>query len=190
MTANTAPPPGVNTEVSRPRVGFGHILLTVPHLALLGVLGTIAATVCFSLLTAGLASLFAFGVGLAVLVGLVYVLFGIGWFELERVRSLYGFEVAPLRLRERTRPGFGGWVRAISRQSIDGRMWLAILSFSIGSFFGLIVLRLMATVAWNLAIMVGGEATGALLGPWRFFGPDLEAFGLFGIFDDLTSPLW
>ena len=190
MTANTAPPPGVNTEVSRPRVGFGHILLTVPHLALLGVLGTIAATVCFSLLTAGLASLFAFGVGLAVLVGLVYVLFGIGWFELERVRSLYGFEVAPLRLRERTRPGFGGWVRAISRQSIDGRMWLTILSFSIGSFFGLIVLRLMATTAWNLAIMVGGEATGALLGPWRFFGPDLEAFGLFGIFDDLTSPLW
>ena len=190
MTANTAPPPGVNTEVSRPRVGFGHILLTVPHLALLGVLGTIAATVCFSLLTAGLASLFAFGVGLAVLVGLVYVLFGIGWFELERVRSLYGFEVAPLRLRERTLPGFGGWVRAISRQSIDGRMWLAILSFSIGSFFGLIVLRLMATTAWNLAIMVGGEATGALLGPWRFFGPDLEAFGLFGIFDDLTSPLW
>ena len=70
MTANTAPPPGVNTEVSRPRVGFGHILLTVPHLALLGVLGTIAATVCFSLLTAGLASLFAFGVGLAVLFSL------------------------------------------------------------------------------------------------------------------------
>ena len=74
MTANTAPPPGVNTEVSRPRVGFGHILLTVPHLALLGVLGTIAATVCFSLLTAGLASLFAFGVGLAVIAFLMQYL--------------------------------------------------------------------------------------------------------------------
>ena len=59
----------------------------MPHLAALGVLGSIAATVCFSLLTAGLASLFAFGIGLVVLVGLVYVLFGIGWFGLEQVRG-------------------------------------------------------------------------------------------------------
>lgn len=177
-------------EHPRQRLTFGRILLTVPHLMALGALGTIAATVCFSLFTAGVASLFAFGVGLVVLVGLVYVLFAIGWFELERVRGLYKLRVASLRLRERTRPGFGGWIRAIARQNIDGRMWLAILSFSIGSFFGLIVLRLMATAAWNLALMVGGEPTGALLGPWRLFGPDADILGALGFFGELSSPIW
>jgi signal transduction histidine kinase len=66
-------------------------------------------------------------------------------------------------------------------------MWLALLSFGIGSFFGLMVIRLAATAAWNLAIMSGGEQIAGLLGSMRLFGPDFDGLGLF---EGLTSPLW
>ena len=187
MTANIAPPLGANIGAARPRISFGSILLTVPHLAMLGVFGLVFSIVLVTMIATGVPLVLLAGFGLLVLVAVVYMLFGVGWFELERARGLYGLDVAPLRLRSRVQPGFGGWARAIARQSIDGRMWLALLSFGIGSFFGLMVIRLAATAAWNLAIMSGGEQIAGLLGSMRLFGPDFDGLGLF---EGLTSPLW
>src|SRR5688500_10602581 len=107
MTTHTAPPPQA-TAVKPPR----RIFLTILHLAAVGVIGGIIFTTLAGLLGTGLGLLFAFGIGLVLLVGLVYALFGVGWFEIARVGALYDTPIAPLRLRRRDRPGFGGWLRS------------------------------------------------------------------------------
>jgi signal transduction histidine kinase len=114
------------------------------------------------------------------LVGLVYLLFGVAWFEVERARGLYRFSRASLRMRTAERPGSAGWLRSLWGQCLDGGMWAALVSFTVGSLFGLIVLQLLMVAAWNLAIMAGplrllgvfsslwvdSSLTGALSSPW------------------------
>jgi signal transduction histidine kinase len=104
------------------------------------------------LLGTGLGLLFVFGVGIVVLVGLVYALFGVGWFEIARVAGLYRVPNAPLRLQPRDRPGFGGWLRSLGRQAIDGRMWRAVANFAITAVLGFVVLRLFWAFLWSIFI--------------------------------------
>ncbi|MCK2033270.1 sensor domain-containing protein [Microbacterium sp. KSW4-4] len=104
------------------------------------------------LLGTGLGLLFVFGVGIVVLVGLVYALFGVGWFEIARVAGLYRVPNAPLRLQRRDRPGFGGWLRSLGRQAIDGRMWRAVANFAITAVLGFVVLRLFWAFLWSIFI--------------------------------------
>lgn len=148
---------------------FRQVLLTVPHLAVLGIAGAMVFPLAISLFSAGLGTALVVGVGLVLLLALLYLLFGVAWVEVERVNGLYGFESERLALRRRERPGFGGWFRSIWRQAIDGRMWSALLSFGLGSLFGLFVLPMIALIVWNVALLTGGEAAGATLGPTRFF---------------------
>lgn len=175
-------------DARRSRIGFGRVLLTAAHLAALGFLGTIVFAFLITLLTAGLGLLVVFGIGLVMLVGLVYALYGVGWFEIERVRGVYGFEIASLRMRPRQAPGFAGWLRSIGRQSIDGRMWSALVSFGIGSLLGLIVMRLIATAAWSLGLLTGGDSVAT--GPWALFGPELEILDPTSVLSAFASPLW
>lgn len=172
------------------RIGFGRVLLTALHLVALGVLGSIVFAIALSLLTAGIATAFLLGLGLILLVALVYVLFGTGWFEIERANSLYRFGTASLELRRSEQPGFGGWLRSLGRQSIDGRMWAALLSFGIGALFGLLVTRLAMLFAWNLAIMIGGASAGTMMGPGRFFGTFGTGWGGFDTMQTFSSPWW
>ncbi|PMC05367.1 hypothetical protein CJ226_04545 [Microbacterium sp. UMB0228] len=104
------------------------------------------------LLGTGLGLLFVFGVGIVVLVGLVYALFGVGWFEIARVAGLYRVPNTPLRLQPRDRPGFGGWLRSLGRQAIDGRMWRAVANFAITAVLGFVVLRLFWAFLWSIII--------------------------------------
>ncbi|MPT13454.1 MAG: hypothetical protein E2601_00860 [Microbacterium sp.] len=104
------------------------------------------------LLGTGLGLLFVFGVGIVVLVGLVYALFGVGWFEIARVAGLYRVPNTPLRLQPRDRPGFGGWLRSLGRQAIDGRMWRAVANFAITAVLGFVVLRLFWALLWSIII--------------------------------------
>lgn len=171
MTTQTATPPQA-TAVKPPL----RIPLTILHLAGVGVIGGIINATLIGILGTGLGLLFAFGIGVVFLVGLVYALFGVGWFEVARVSALYRTPIAPLRLRPRERPGFGGWLRALGRQTIDGRMWRALANFAIAVVLGFIVLRLAAAFAWSVVIsfapltsaesVVGPFGGGAVLVAW------------------------
>ncbi|MDH5146908.1 histidine kinase, partial [Microbacterium sp. RD12] len=65
---------------------------------------------------------------------------------------LYRVPNAPLRLQPRDRPGFGGWLRALGRQAIDGRMWRAVANFAITAVLGFVVLRLFWALLWSMII--------------------------------------
>ena len=151
MTNQTAPtmasaPPA---DASAKRTPPLRLFLTVLHLAALGVLGAIVISILAALFGTGVGLLLVFGVGLLFLAGLVYALYGVGWFEVARVRGLYDLDITDLQRRRRQRPGFGGWIRALGRQSIDGRMWRALANFAIACVFGFFVLRLFWGLVWS-----------------------------------------
>ncbi len=152
------------------------VLLTVPHLAVLGIAATAVFSFAVSLFSAGIGTALVFGVGLVLLVALLYFMFGVAWLEVERVNGLYGFAAPRLTLVPRERPGFAGWVRSLWRQTIDGRMWAALLSFATGGLLGLLVLPMSALFVWNLVLIAGGENLGVALGPARFFSISASAW--------------
>jgi signal transduction histidine kinase len=190
MTTHTAPPP--QAAAVKPPL---RIFLTVLHLAGVGVLGGIIFTTLGGLLGTGLGLLFAFGIGIILLVGLVYALFGVGWFEVARVGALYRTPIAPLRLRQRDRPGFGGWLRSLGRQAIDGRMWRAVANFAIAAILGTIVLRLFWSLIWSVIIsfapltdaesVMGPFGGGGIPVAWAplvgILGIAASAVGIFGL---------
>ncbi|MEW2009388.1 sensor histidine kinase [Microbacterium sp. NPDC078814] len=147
MTTQTATPEAAAT--GKPPL---RIPLTILHLAGVGVIGGGIFGMLGGLLGTGLGLLFVFGVGIVVLVGLVYALFGVGWFEIARVAGLYRVPNTPLRLQPRDRPGFGGWLRSLGRQAIDGRMWRAVANFAISAVLGFVVLRLFWALLWSIII--------------------------------------
>ena len=147
MTTQTATPAPV-TAVKPPL----RIFLTILHLAGVGILGGAIFGMLGGLLGTGLGLLFVAGSGLVLLVGLVYALYGLGWFEIARVGALYRTPIAPLRPQPRDRPGFGGWLRSLGRQAIDGRMWRAVANFAISALLGFIVLRLFWGLVWSIFI--------------------------------------
>ncbi len=128
------------------------IVLTALELAALGVLGAGIFGALTGLFGAGLGLIFVFGVGAFLLVGLIYALFGLGWFEVARIDALYRVGIAPLRLRDSGRPGFVGWLRSIGRQSIDGRMWRALANFALACIAGAVILRLFWSLVWSAMI--------------------------------------
>lgn len=132
------------------------LFLTVVHLAALGVIGSAVLSVLGSLLGAGLGTILILGIGAVILVGLVYALFGVAWFEVARVDGLYGFGLAPLRWRRQERPGFGGYLRMLGRQSIDGGMWRALANFTLATIAGVIVLRLVSGFVRSLFLIISG----------------------------------
>ncbi len=125
------------------------LFLVLLELGALGVVGTGVLGALVGWLGAGIGLVFAAGIGLVLLVGLVYAFFGLGWFEVARLNGLYGFELPPLRLRQRERPGFGGWLRALGRQAIDGRMWRVLAHFLLACVLGTLVLRMVQWLSWS-----------------------------------------
>lgn len=125
--------------VSKPPL---HLLLTLLHLAALGVVGFTVTIVLLTLMGTGIGML-VIGVGLIMLVALVYALYGIAWFETFRVGGLYGIPVTAPQWQQRRTPGFGGWFRSVLRQSVEGRMWRAVANFAIASAMGVAVLGLV-----------------------------------------------
>ncbi|WP_255572579.1 sensor histidine kinase [Leucobacter tenebrionis] len=126
------------------------IAMTILHLAAVGVVGFTVIGLLFGALGTGLGLLLVLGIGAVVLVGLVYALFGIAWFETHRVSGLYLLDTPTLRLSPQEQPGFKGWLRSIGRQSIDGRMWRALANFGIASLMGIGVLGLAQGLVHSL----------------------------------------
>jgi signal transduction histidine kinase len=177
MTTHTATPSPATA--TKPPL---RLVLSILHLAGIGVIGGFIFATLSGLLGTGLGLLFAAGVGIVLLVGLVYALFGVGWFEVARVSALYKSPITPLRWRPRDRPGFAGWLRSLGRQAIDGRMWRALANFAITAVLGWIVLRLAFGLVWSIAIsfapLTGADA---VMGPFGGGGIDPAWAPLIGI---------
>ena len=92
------------------------------------------------------------GIGLVLLLGFVYALYGLGWLETARVDGLYSLGLPGLRPRARTHPGFGGFLRMVWHQFIDPSMWRAVASAAISTILGLVVLPLLSIFASGIVL--------------------------------------
>lgn len=146
--------------------------LTLVHLAALGILGNIALSVLIAFFSAGVATAVVLGIGLVILTGVVYALFAVAWFEVARVDGLYGFGLAPLQWRWPERPGFGGYVRALVRQSIDPAMWRAMANFTLAAVLGAVMLQLLNFLVGAAFFAFSGIGLDVVRGP---FGWELAA---------------
>ena len=124
----------------------------IAQLAALGVVGPIVFTVLLTLLGVGLGLVPVLGIGLVLLLGFVYALYGVGWLETARVDGLYSLGLPGLRTRVRTRPGFGGFLRMVWQQFIDPSMWRAVASAAISTILGLVVLPLISLFASGIVL--------------------------------------
>lgn len=128
------------------------LFTTVLHLALYGTVGVGVLGGFFALLATGVATLPILGVGLVFLVGLVYVMFGLAWFEIARVNGLYVLDLSPLGLQPRPQETFGGWLRSLGRQLQDGRMWWALASLALSAVLGAVFIGLVQTLVDSIAV--------------------------------------
>ncbi|MBP6686159.1 MAG: sensor histidine kinase, partial [Leucobacter sp.] len=86
------------------------IVTTILHLVALGLGGSLVFALTMVLLGLGLGLMLVFGIGLLFLVALIYVLFGLAWFETERVNGLYDLSGPPLRTAAQRGEGLGGFI--------------------------------------------------------------------------------
>ncbi|RGE18553.1 sensor histidine kinase [Leucobacter sp. wl10] len=171
--AATAAPVPLPTAPVQPQNGSRppfRIALTILHLAALGVIGFTIIAFLFAALGTGIGLLLILGLGAVVLVGLVYALYGISWFETHRVSGLYRLDVSPPAWSDPTGPGFKAWLRSVGRQSVDGRMWRALANFGIASLMGVGLLglvqwfvRSVISVFTSFSVWWQPEIVGALL---------------------------
>ncbi|WP_282837666.1 sensor histidine kinase [Microbacterium flavum] len=131
------------------------------QLAAVGVVGSLVFGLLITLLSAGVGLLPALGIGLLFLVAFVYAMYATAWLEYERVEGLFGFGLRSLAPVPRDRPGFGGWLRCLWRQLIDGAMWRGIASAAIATILGLFVLPLVGALASSIVLLfaplLGGD---------------------------------
>jgi signal transduction histidine kinase len=128
------------------------VIGAVAQLAALGVVGPVLFTIVFTLLGTGVGLTVVFGVGLVLLVGLVYALWALAWLENARVEGLYGFPVPPLTLRRPPRPGFGGVLLMFWRQAISPDVWRGVASIAVSTVMGLVTLVLASILAASIAL--------------------------------------
>ena len=114
--------------------------LTLLHLAVLGTVGWGIVGLLAGLIGLGVGLLFVFGIGAIVLLGVFYALFGIAWFETERVASLYDIPAHPLAWRSHPQPGFVGYLKSLGRNLTHGRMWAALGNFLLACLMGTILM--------------------------------------------------
>lgn len=142
MTNSVAQPAAEAGQLAAPTRPPLRIALTILHLGALGLVGWIVLTVLITLFSVGLGMVVVLGVGLILLAAMVYALYGTAWYEFARVSGLYRLDLPDLRLRPQTQQGFGGYLRWLARQSVDGPMWRGIGSFFFTTFMGTVVLGL------------------------------------------------
>lgn len=131
MTSTTAPQ-AVN-KTPRPPLRLG---LTLLHLTVMGTLGMITVGLISAAISAGFGMIFLLGIGLLVLLGVLYALFGLAWFEIERIAHLYHVPAHSLTWRPRVQPGFVGYLKSLWSNLTNGRMWAALGNFLLASILG------------------------------------------------------
>ena len=139
---STPTPSGVH-PTSRPPLRLG---LTLLHLAVLGTLGWAVIGLLIGAIGAGIGLLFLFGVGIIVLLGVFYTLFGLAWLEIERVASLYDIPAHSLKWRPRTEPTFGSYIRSLGANFAHGRMWAALGNFVLATLMGAVMIAALRSM--------------------------------------------
>lgn len=122
------------------------------HLAVMGSLGWVTIGLIFSAIGAGIGFLFLLGLGLIILLGVLYALFGIAWFETERIASLYDIPAHRLAWRPRTQPGFVGYLKSLGYNLVHGRMWAALGNFFLASVMGALMLGALQAMLHALIV--------------------------------------
>lgn len=143
MTTATVSPPRSRPTTLAPLRVVG----AIAQLVALGVVGPVILGVLAALLALSLGFIPVLLIGLVLLAGFAYVLFGVSWLEAARVEGLYDFGLALPRIRRSGRPGFGGLLRTIWQQCIDPTMWRGIANFVISTILGLITVGLLTVLA-------------------------------------------
>lgn len=139
--------PDAETKPARPPLRLG---LTLLHLAVMGSIGWGIIGFLVSAVGAGIGLLFLLGIGVFVLLGVLYALFGVAWLETERVASLYAIGAHQLAWRPRTQPGFTGYLKSLGKNLANGRMWAALGNFLLASIMGLTMLVAFQAMLHNL----------------------------------------
>ena len=158
----------------------------IAQLAALGIAGAVAFTVLLTFLSVGVGLIPVLGIGLLFLVAFVYVLWATSWVEYERVEGLYGYGLPALRLRPNAGTGFGGWLRTLWRQFVDGQMWRGISSAAISTVLGWFVLPLLAWLVAGVGLLFAPLSGVARL-PWTDLSVDAGWAVLIGVLSILAS---
>ncbi len=172
--ADATPAQAAAVPFARPKATALQTLGALAHLAVLGITGPVAVGAVATLAGAGIGLAPILGIGLVLLVGFVYVLFGLAWLETARVDGLYRLGLPPLTPRPRVGPGFGGWLRTLWRQAIDPSMWRALASGVVSMLLGVATISLLALFASAVALAFAPlYATGDTVRPndWWFAVP-------------------
>ena len=160
------------------------IFATVLHLAVLGTVGVGVLSGFFSLLALGIGLLPLLGLGLVFLVGLVYALYGLAWFEIARVNGLYRIDAPPPTLHCSPQETFGKWFKSLGTQLKDGRMWWASASLALSIILGALLMGAMQTLVDSVVLLLvpGGSVNWlTLLLPAEADGSTSVLLGLGGI---------
>ena len=113
------------------------LVTTVLHLVALGMfVAPLVAGVFIFGFTGALATLPLLGVGVVVLVSLIYPFWALAWFEHERVAALYGLDIPPLAFPKSADTGFAGWVKTLGNILGSGRVWAAFASLLVSVSLG------------------------------------------------------
>ncbi|MHA3685442.1 sensor histidine kinase [Leucobacter sp. HY1908] len=179
LTPTSQQPPleAPTQQTKRPGAPF-RIVLTILQLAAVGIVGFAVLGMLFGMLSAGVGLTFLLGLGLVILVGLVYALYGLAWFETERVSGLYELGAPSLKWQRSTGHGFKAWLKALLRQSVDGRMWRAIANFVVTSVLGVALLGL---VQWFITATASIFTTTSVWWQPGIIGVLLSAVGVVGV---------
>jgi len=144
MSTATASPPSVASPL--------RVLGATAQLATMGVIGPAVFTVLATFLGLGLGLLPILGVGILFLLGFIYLIFALGWFEAARIDGLYGFGIPHHRLRTSGRPGFGGFMRTLWLQLIDPASWRGVANAAIATVLGWIVLGMIGLMSSGIVL--------------------------------------
>ncbi|GAA1924176.1 histidine kinase [Microbacterium aoyamense] len=145
MASQTVTP---TVSVTSPR----RVAAAIAQLAALGVIGPVVLTILGTFLGLGVGLLLVFLIGIVFLLALVYMLYGVSWFETARIDGLYGFGLPARRLRTSGRPGFGGFLRTLWLQLTDPGSWRGVASFTIATILGWIVVALVGIAASGVVL--------------------------------------
>src|SRR5699024_11183707 len=168
MTSTTAPPAA--HKAARPPLRLG---LTLLHLAVMGSLGWAVIGLLGGAIGAGIGLRFVLGGGVIVLLGVLYALFGLAWFEIERIASLYKLPAHSLTWRPATRPGFVGYLKSLGTTLANGRMWAALGNFLLASIMGAVALGALQAMLHSIVAAFAPLADADIVNPP--FGIQIEA---------------
>ena len=175
---NPQGPTGAAPKPAKRRGAPFRIALTILQLAGVGIVGFAVLGLLLGMLGAGIGLTFLLGVGLVVLVGLVYAVYGLAWFETQRVSGLYDLGVPTLALQPQQGSGFKAWLKSIARQTVDGRMWRALASFVVASLLGMALLGL---AQWFVRSLGSIFTTSSVWWQPGIIGLLLSAAGILGV---------